>query len=431
VGTTRRDEEARADIAARIERVLGEQAKRSELWIAYVRVATLALYTALNWIGYARPDLLFASSFVPLSIPLIVSVFTATSLAVVVSLARGRYHRRLAVALPLLDAAMLTAISLDGVRAFGEAGFVSLGLLERVALACALLALTGGLRLMKGAAITTTALGVAVYVGMAVRVGTLGKMPFTVSLIAGTGLMGILMSGVVQRAVQSEVGKLALERFLPRRLLERAHTDPLAMVDSPRVVEASVLITDIRGFTSLAETMQPADVMELLNEIQGELARVVDEHGGTVDKFMGDGMLAVFGAIEPMPEHARAALRAIVGIRAALDRLNARRESAGLAALRLSAGVHSGALVAGCLGGGPRLEFTVIGDTVNVASRLESMTRDRGVDVLVSDDTAQRAELPESLVEIGEVVIRGRARPMRVHSLRDRPRSSISAGEPA
>ena len=136
--------------------------------------------------------------------------------------------------------------------------------------------------------------------------------------------------------------------------------------------------------------------------------------GGVVDKFMGDGMLAVFGALDPAPDHARRALSAVRRIRSAVEELN--RGLPEERRLRIGVGVHSGTMVAGCLGGGSRLEFTVIGDAVNTTSRLESLTKEKGVDVLISEETARRAP-DEGLVDLGVVAVRGRQQGLHVFTL--------------
>jgi class 3 adenylate cyclase len=276
------------------------------------------------------------------------------------------------------------------------------------------------MRFSRAAALSSTVVGAVAYVAMAALFGQIWRAPFTVALILSFGMMSLWMSVNVRRVVESEVGRLALERFLPRRLVDGAHRDPANPLGPPRTAEVTVLVSDLRGFTAIAQDLEPAQVMAILNELQGDFARVIDEHGGTVDKFMGDGMLAVFGAIEPLADHAGAAVAATRGLRGTLVRLNATRAASSLPALSMGVGVHSGTVVAGCLGGGPRLEFTVVGDTVNVASRLEAMTKEHQVDVLVSEETAKRlrtASERESLEPLGAMSIRGRAGTMGVFAL--------------
>jgi class 3 adenylate cyclase len=244
------------------------------------------------------------------------------------------------------------------------------------------------------------------------------------SLLGGTGLLGMWMTDVVRTSMRSEVARTILTRFVAPTVVDRAHKDPLKLITEPRSMDSTVVVTDLRGFTSLSERAPPPVVLEFLNRVQGTLADVVHRHGGTIDKFMGDGMLAVFGAPEPQADHAARA------IRAAADMVNAVHaiDRGSDARVRIGVGVHSGEVVAGCLGSGAKLEFTVIGDTVNTASRLETLTKEKGVSALVSEETLRRAEgskgLPP-LAPVGEVVLRGRAAPLSVHRIveQEAPRS--------
>ena len=294
-----------------------------------------------------------------------------------------------------------------------------------------------------------------------------------VGLLIAVGVLAVWMTGIVARAVKSEVGRAMLTRFLPRRVIDDAHTDPMSLVTQPRSVDATVLVTDLRGFTAFSEHLSPAEVLEFLNEVQGALARVVRTYGGTVDKFMGDGMLAVFGVPEELDDHAVRSVCAANEMLRVIDGINRTRDDA--LPVRIGIGVHSGPVVAGCLGSGLRLEFTIIGDTVNTASRLEALTKEKGVTTLISNDTITLAdtafsatgslkssavqealerardaeakmrlderddgddsdeddtvrvrttllELPR-VEQLGEVAIRGRVKPMRVHTLSSPPPS--------
>ncbi len=133
---------------------------------------------------------------------------------------------------------------------------------------------------------------------------------------------------------------------------------------------------------------------------------------------MGDGMLAVFGAPETVADHARRGFGAARAIRSALETVNQARAARREPPLRIGVGLHSGAVVTGCLGSGTRAEFTVIGDTVNTASRLEALTKEKGVDVIVSEETVRRLGAEEGVQALGEVAIRGRKEPLRVYALR-------------
>jgi adenylate cyclase len=160
-------------------------------------------------------------------------------------------------------------------------------------------------------------------------------------------------------------------------------------------VEVSVLFTDIRDFTSYAEKASAREVVARLNELYDVVVPVLTKHGGHASKFIGDGLLAVFGAPERLPDHADRS------VAAALEIAQVVRDRFG-GELSVGVGVNSGHVMSGTIGGGGRLDFTVIGDVVNTASRVEAATRDTGDDVLVteatrsllSDDSAEWAERP-------------------------------------
>jgi class 3 adenylate cyclase len=175
-------------------------------------------------------------------------------------------------------------------------------------------------------------------------------------------------------------------------------------------VEVTVLFLDIRGFTAFAELASAREVVGELNRFYELIVPVLMRHGGHANKFVGDGVLAVFGAPEPLPYHAD------WGVAAALEIADVVRD-AYEGELRIGVGVNSGTVVSGTLGGGGRLEFTVIGDTVNIAARVEEVTRATGDDVLITEYT--RALLQEDyggFRERGSVPLKGRTANVQLYA---------------
>lgn len=385
----------RAELAASIDRTLAEEARRNELAIAAVRVGALSAAAAVELWLLSGPSALGSWA-----LPLAGSTFAwlAGAVAIWAWLRRGGWSRALAVALPLADATWMTArIGAIPVVA-GLAHATRVQELATVVGMASLLAVSGAFRLQPRAVWWTTALGVAMYAGFA---AWFGLAPFHavvhLVLVVSVGAMAASLTRIVRRAVHHEVTHLTLRRLLPASVVDAADTDPMALLTEPRALDATVVVTDLRGFTAWSEHRPPLEVLAMLNRIQGALAAIVIAHGGTVDKFMGDGMLAVFGAPTALPDHADRAL-------AAVREMVARTRSFG--DLRLGIGVHSGEVVVGCLGAGIRMEFTVLGDTVNTASRLEAATKEHPAPVLISDATRARATL--RLDPIGEIPLRGR-----------------------
>jgi adenylate cyclase len=168
---------------------------------------------------------------------------------------------------------------------------------------------------------------------------------------------------------------------------ELAHrNEPMGGVRSQ---EVAVLFADIVGFTRYAEAHTPDDVISLLRDFHAALEEVVFSHGGTLDKYMGDGLMASFGTPSPSPDDAANAISAAFAMQEAIARLNAERAGKALEPIRLSVGVHFGPVILGDIGNARRMEFAMLGDTVNVASRLEAATRILFCGIIVSDAAMQ------------------------------------------
>ena len=230
-----------------------------------------------------------------------------------------------------------------------------------------------------------------------------------------------------QLALAMERSKLQdslVEQRLARRRLERYHSPAVveritagdegvgdALVTDDR--EVTVLFADIVGFSERCESMEPREVADLLNRYLGEMAEVVFRHEGTLDKFIGDCLMAVFGAPLPSEDHPRRAAEAALEMRDALALLNA--EMTEQSRLRFRVGMHSGHVVAGDIGSARRTEYTVLGATVNLASRLESMAEPGQI---VISETVRNALGDRFLTRpLGEYQLKGRAAPIACHEL--------------
>jgi class 3 adenylate cyclase len=188
-------------------------------------------------------------------------------------------------------------------------------------------------------------------------------------------------------------------------------------------VEVSVMFLDIRDFTSFAERAAPHEVVSLLSGLWELVVPVLLRHGGHANKFIGDGLLAVFGAPERLPDHADRA------VAAALEIARLVRERYG-GEVCVGVGVNSGRVIAGTVGGGGRVEFTVIGDAVNTAARVEATTRETGDDVLITDAT--RRLLREEACEFDErppVALKGKRVSVQLWAPRARVLASPASGD--
>jgi len=182
-----------------------------------------------------------------------------------------------------------------------------------------------------------------------------------------------------------------------------------------QVVECSIVFADIRGFTALTEVLPAHRLLATLNRYLAAVLTEVAAEGGIVNKFGGDSVLAVFGSpLNPAVDHPARAVRAAVRMRRALADFNRGQAEAGLPTIRAGIGVATGDVIAGNVGSSRKVEYTVIGDAVNLAARLEELTRDLGVDILIAGPTADRAQGIAHLTPLGERAIRGRAEPVPV-----------------
>ncbi|MCC5859311.1 MAG: HAMP domain-containing protein [Ectothiorhodospiraceae bacterium] len=177
--------------------------------------------------------------------------------------------------------------------------------------------------------------------------------------------------------------------------------------------EATVLFSDIVGFTPLAETVPPARLLDLLNRYLTRISADIEAEGGVIDKYIGDAVMALFGAPLTQPDHPERAVRAAMAMVSSVQAMN-RETPEHMATLRLGAGINSGTVVAGNMGSRSRLNYTVVGDAVNLASRLEGLTRHYRVDILVSDAT--RRQCPSIVFrELDRVQVKGRQGVVGIH----------------
>jgi len=190
---------------------------------------------------------------------------------------------------------------------------------------------------------------------------------------------------LVHRQVAAEAQRSALSRYFSPNIVRELSTSGGAL-DQPAMQPAAVLFADMVGFTAISERLAPDALVGLLREFHGRLARVVFAHDGTVDKYIGDAIMVHFGTPRPQTDDPVRALACAAEMIVEIGRWNAERERAGEAPIGIGIGVHYGEVLVGNIGDARRLEYTVLGDTVNVASRLERLTRETGASLVVSDD---------------------------------------------
>jgi len=174
------------------------------------------------------------------------------------------------------------------------------------------------------------------------------------------------------------------ERFAPPDLVERL-TDGRGDV-APQRRQVTMLFADLRGFTSMCDRLDPALTVAILNDYFRHMSGAIGRHHGHITELVGDGLLALFGALESNPWQCRDAVLAALEMRAALAVYNAQLAAKSLPQLQFGVGIHSGEVIAGVMGAGELNKFTVTGDPINVASRVEGLTRELGVDLLITEE---------------------------------------------
>jgi len=209
----------------------------------------------------------------------------------------------------------------------------------------------------------------------------------------------------------------SLERFIPKEVLSFLEKESIVEIELGDHCQRpmSVLFADIRDFTTLSESMTPEENFKFINSYLRRMGPVVRRHNGFVDKYLGDGIMALF------PGAPEQALDAALDLRQALNEYNQHRIKSGYAAIRMGIGVHRGPLMLGTIGENQRMDSTVISDTVNAASRLEGLTKKFHRDILISGETVEALGMEAAagyrLEYLDEETVKGRSRPVKVYSL--------------
>ena len=244
-------------------------------------------------------------------------------------------------------------------------------------------------------------------------------------LLAAAAIHGLTV------AFEREQARDAFARFVPEAVVDQV----LADADGVRLGgvrgEATVMFSDLRGFTSFSETLEPERVIEALNMYLTQMSEAILDHGGTLVAYMGDGIMAVFGAPLKQEDHADRALEAARDMLGRMDGFNGWLREQGLHdGFKMGIGLDSGPVMSGNVGSERRLEYTALGDTTNTAARLEGMTKGTPHQLYISDTTRQALTRPvEDIVEVGEAEVRGRKAKVKLWSAQQR-RVRPGAGDP-
>jgi adenylate cyclase len=201
-------------------------------------------------------------------------------------------------------------------------------------------------------------------------------------------------------------------RYLSRDVMARVLTDAPSLRGEHR--EVSILFSDLRGFTTLSEQLPPERIASHLNEYFEAMTTAIFAHHGMINDFVGDAVMAVFGAPMADADHAWHAVQSARDMDRALERLNVAWDAAGLPRLRMGIGIHTGPVFAGNVGGRDRIKYTVIGDPVNVASRVEGLNKELGTTILITEETLAAVGERVRTRDCGPQAVKGRVEKVRV-----------------
>ncbi len=276
------------------------------------------------------------------------------------------------------------------------------------------------------AALTLTHIGVCLVAFDLYDLWLSAVWPLGAVLILGSLGLGAAYAG---EAKQRRWLRRSFGQYLGGETLDQLLADPGGLALGGARRELSVLFSDIRDFTTISESLSPEELVELLNLYLTPMTDAVLRRGGYLDKYIGDAVMAVYGAPVPHDDHSDRALGTAIAMQRALDRLNPELVARGLEPLEIGVGVNSGEVVVGNMGSAERFDYTVIGDAVNLASRLEGLTKIYGARCLVGEATRAACDGAFVFREVDRVRVKGKAKPVSLFELLRGPEGELARYE--
>jgi adenylate cyclase len=403
-----------------VNRAFAKLERRTERVVAVVRLLALLVLALVFW------SLGVLESRHAAAVPL--GGFLMITLAGLVTARRSLYLPWIPWLLASLDVMLLIHCLVDLATTTGQPLHFALdtpvALLIFVFLAAAavrhrplLILYTGGLFVVLwiATALMTPLVGIgswasATFTDALGRLAIVGLVTFAL-FVAVTRARRTLTTSLIEARLRANLSRY----FSPKLVDEIANSGGVARSFRPQ--SAAILFADLRGFTSLAESMPADRVANFLNDYRRRISGPIVENHGTIDKFIGDGLMAIFGVPEPRADDARNAVLGGLAVVSAIEKWSAERLAEGLPALRIGVGIHYGDVIAGPLGDEHRLEYTAIGDTVNTAARIERLAADLGESLLISADALASASDLRDLawVPLATHFLRGRSQPVQIY----------------
>lgn len=235
------------------------------------------------------------------------------------------------------------------------------------------------------------------------------------SLLAGYSI-SLVFYFIIERKEKKQVMD-AFSKYVSPILVKEIMDEPDQLKLGGDKKELTILFSDIRGFTSLSEKMKPEELVHLLNEYLSDMTKIIMEQRGLVDKFIGDAIMAFWGAPLKENKHADLACESALGMKAKLEELNKKWSKEGLPYLKIGIGIHTGKAVVGNIGSEERFDYTAIGDDVNLSSRLEGVTKQYDVYILISEFTLNELSKEFIVRELDHVTVKGKNKPIKIYEV--------------
>ena len=313
------------------------------------------------------------------------------------------------------------AVRPDYASGYEVALLLALGLV--LALGLPMLPVVAALALGGALLVGLMALDFSLYLGAGLAMPLATALALTLTALAVNMALGYFVESRAKRELAQQFAT-----YVPPELVRQMVRNPERYGMQARAEELTVMFCDLRGFTSLSETMEPLALQALLNDVLSRLTHVIRAHQGTIDKYMGDCVMAFWGAPVAQPEHARLAVDAAVAMTATMRQFNAERAAYGAPPVSVGIGLNTGVMSVGNMGSDLRRAYTVIGDAVNLAARLESLSRVYQVDIVASQATVDHAAAGQHLwQELDRVRVKGKHQATTIHTVRAAPGQASAA----
>lgn len=425
-----------------IRAILEKQEMAAERQVNYVRAAFSAF--SLSALAFVSPDTQTPTATKIYAIQLGTWLLYACVLAVFLKRRKDNYYKHLKYLSITVDIILVQLGALGSL--FNHSGIYEVYRTPMNWVVIALFNVMAGLRYSVAACLYSAALVViysSVFLPIAIKTAAppivdhsvylgvglcLDDIIYTIIFTAASGVFAAVIASNSRKLIlQSAADSLGRERLLQDRdrlakyfskdVVDLVLNNPESLGQGGQRMTATVLFADIRNFTQLSTVMQPEQVVELLNRYFSTMVDIIFKNGGTLDKFLGDGLMALFGVPYSIEKPEERAVRTALEMLEALQVMNRELEAKGMLRLDIGVGINAGPVVAGNIGSSQRHEYTVIGDTVNLAARLEALNKETRTQILVSASVYDSIRNTFRTRQLGPLRIRGKPEPLEVYAV--------------